>query len=115
VRKKGSKNKEKVECQIAGCSKPAIHPLYKTYTDGPLANTKVWLHVCRHHEQMIGDENMVRAGGKVEKKVRIGVLKRLWCEKFGHLSTPSAYIEGSVCFRCGQILPANPWPRDGNV
>jgi len=42
------------QCQIEGCNRRAVCAVYKKFPNGQ----KVWLHVCAHHEQMIGDENM---------------------------------------------------------
>ena len=42
------------KCQFEGCDRPAVCALYKRSPNGQ----KVWLYVCEHHEQMIGDENM---------------------------------------------------------
>lgn len=40
----------KEKCQIEGCKEPAKYPIYNY--------RKVWLHVCKEHEQEIGDNNM---------------------------------------------------------
>lgn len=47
-------------CQVKGCNKPAKYGLYRTNPDG----SKVWLHVCKQGEKIIGADNLKRAGGK---------------------------------------------------
>ena len=51
------------KCQVEGCQTPAKYGLFKTYPNGK----KRWLYVCELHEKIIGDENMVRAGGYYSK------------------------------------------------
>ena len=36
--------------------------------------------------------------------------RRLLCRLFGHVGTPTEYIEGGYCRRCGQKMEAHPWP-----
>ena len=52
------------QCKIEGCTNLAKYALYMTLEDGK----KVWLHVCRTHEKIIGDDNMRRAGGYISQK-----------------------------------------------
>ena len=52
------------ECEIGGCQKLAEYNLYKTFPNGK----KEWLYVCKEHEKEIGDENMRRAGGRIETR-----------------------------------------------
>uniref|UniRef100_A0A6M3M6S1 Uncharacterized protein n=1 Tax=viral metagenome TaxID=1070528 RepID=A0A6M3M6S1_9ZZZZ len=50
------------QCQVEGCSSEAKYKLFRT-----LKGKKEWLSVCRLHEKHIGDENMVRSGGRYEE------------------------------------------------
>ena len=54
------------QCEVSGCTQPARYGIYKTYPNGE----KVWLHVCCLHEQVIGRENLKRAGGYMSKAKR---------------------------------------------
>ena len=47
-------------CEVEGCLNLAKYELFKVQRNG----TKVWLHVCRLHEGIIGGENARRAGGE---------------------------------------------------
>ena len=51
------------QCQVEKCIKPAKYGLFYTSPMGK----KEWLNVCRKHEQIIGDANICRAGGRYEK------------------------------------------------
>jgi len=53
-------------CEYDNCKQPAKWALFKTY----LNEQKKWLHVCNAHEQNIGAENLVRAGGYYKKEER---------------------------------------------
>ena len=54
------------QCEVLGCTQPARYGIYKTYPNGK----KVWLHIYRSHEQVIGRENIKRAGGYLIKSRR---------------------------------------------
>lgn len=51
------------KCQVEGCNGRATNGLYRTDSQG----NKEWLHVCRLHEGLVGNENMRRAGGHYER------------------------------------------------
>jgi len=51
-------------CEIDGCNNPAKYALYKTFPDGH----KEWLNVCKECDNVIGAENIKRAGGYLGKK-----------------------------------------------
>jgi len=52
------------KCEVEGCNEKAKYGLYRTDNKG----NKEWLHVCRLHEGLIGNENLKRAGGYYEGK-----------------------------------------------
>lgn len=39
-------------CEIPGCKKKALYALY-----WQLREQKVWIHVCKEHEEMLGNKN----------------------------------------------------------
>jgi len=49
------------KCQVEGCYSEAKYKLFRI-----LKGKKEWLSVCPLHEGQIGNENMVRAGGRFE-------------------------------------------------
>ena len=51
---------DKIQCEVEGCPDLAKYELFRVRRNG----TKEWLHVCRLHEGIIGDENERLAGGK---------------------------------------------------
>ena len=51
-------------CQNDDCNNIAKYALFKTYPDG----SKKWIQVCDSCEQIIGMENLKRAGGRLSKK-----------------------------------------------
>ena len=53
------------ECEMEGCQNKAHWALY--YTD-PKTGIKKWLHVCKKHEGIIGQENIERAGGYLTER-----------------------------------------------
>ena len=54
-------------CQYDGCNQPARYALFRTYPDGK----KVWLHVCKGHERLIGDENLRQDGGRARRRKEV--------------------------------------------
>lgn len=51
-------------CQEEGCIEKARYKLFRYNKDG----TKSWVSVCKKHELKIGNDNMRRAGGRIESE-----------------------------------------------
>ncbi|MDO9578946.1 MAG: hypothetical protein Q7J06_00010 [Bacteroidales bacterium] len=55
--------RKRMKCEAEGCPNTAKYNLYRTNPDG----TKTWVHVCDSCDRKIAFDNLIRAGGHINR------------------------------------------------